>query len=139
MTLSRIIIAALIFTSCTNKKSESRNKRINEFQNQKGIEAENLLLHTQQIFQHYTAYLKSEDLNSKIKNARKLLSTLKNLDTLDYQNSHFGVVARINIDSSNYIQDVYLQTNHGIAWELQLDSLINSINRELELIKYTDF
>lgn len=139
MTLSRIIIAALIFTSCTNKKSETWNKRIDEFQKQKGVEAENLLLHTQQIFQHYTAYLKSDDLNSKRLNGIKLLNTLKNLDTLDYQNSQLGIVARINIDSSNYIQDVYLQTDQGIAWEVQLDSLINSINRELELIKYTDF
>jgi hypothetical protein len=126
-----ILSYILLFQSCEKKE---RGNSVLENQ------SEQTLMVTQQIFQHYTTYLREKD-NKKMKiSAKRLLETFIDLNKIDYKNNPLQLECNFVFDSTCTILDeVYFGSQKfGIAWRVPIDSFINETNRDLNIIQYNE-
>ena len=97
---------------------------------------EQTLLLTQQIFLTYTDYLKSSTDKKKLKTAKDLLLTLKQLETLNYENHTLGLDAEFHFDRIDNLNEVYFSSQKfGIAWTVEIDSFLNIVNVNQNIIR----
>ena len=130
--LYTIIIISSVIISCA--RTESINGDIEKKQ------LEQTLLHTQQIFQHYTNYLNGKNDSEKLWSAKKLLVTLKNIDTVDINNNPLGLDSYFAFDTTKTkLYEVYFSSQkYGIAWTVEIDSFLSEINTNQKIIEFND-
>ena len=126
MKIFSFAILMLLVSACNSDRAIK--ERIDE---QKDL----TVLHSQQLFQQYTAYLTSEG-KEKERAGISLLHQLKSLDSLDYMNNPTGIWTSYYFDSTGLgLTEVTFQSAHyGAGWVVHFDPLLNEMNHDLRIL-----